>query len=305
MSIISNIISNNGSSWIMNYFFIITRPLKIFPVKWQLYFTYRCAHGKSPHFDNPITFNEKLAWRKLYAHNPLYSKMVDKYEAKQIVAKLIGEEYIVPCYGVWNSFDEIDFYKLPDHFILKCTHDSSGIVLCKDRAFNKEEAKAIIDKSLSVDYYQKSFEWPYKNVSHRVLADKLLVDGKRKELQDYKWWCFGGEPKVMYITNKGKFQQCEENFYDMDFIPLDIDHGFPRTIPEYQKPAQFEKMKELAKILSQDIPFVRVDFFVVDGKIYFGEFTFFDHAGMRPFKDNGWDEKLGSWIELGEVNKRQ
>lgn len=299
---IANFVYNlkrSGVFGLINYFFILTRSLKIFPVKWQLYFTYRCAHGKSPHFNNPTTFNEKLAWRKLYAHNPFYSKMVDKYEAKSIAAQLIGEEYIVPCYGVWNSFDDIDFDKLPDQFILKCTHDSSGIVLCKDKAtFNKEDAKAVIEKSLKTDYYQKSFEWPYKDAPHRVLADKLLVDGKRKELQDYKWWCFNGEPKVMYITNKGKYQQCEENFYDMNFKPLDIDHGFPRTVPEYNKPAQFEKMKELARILSQNIPFVRVDFFVVDDKIYFGEFTFFDHAGMRPFKNNGWDEKLGTWIEI-------
>ena len=299
MSVVSNVFSKNGGSWIMNYLFILLRPLTIFPVKWQLYFTYRCAHGKSPHFNSPKTFNEKLAWRKLYAHNPIYSKMVDKYEAKNIAAKLIGDEYIVPCYGVWNNFDEIDFGKLPEQFILKCTHDSSGIVLCKDKAtFNMEEAKSIISKSLATDYYSKSFEWPYRDASQRVLADKLLVDGTRKELQDYKWWCFDGEPRVMYITNKGKLQQVEENFYDMDFKPLDIDHGFPRTIPEYDKPKQFEKMKELAGILAQNIPFVRVDFFVVDGKIYFGEFTFFDHAGMRPFKNNGWDEKLGSWIPL-------
>ena len=299
MSVLNNVFSKNGASWVMNYFFILTRPLKLFPVKWQLYFTYRCAHGKSPHFSHPATFNEKLAWRKLNAHNPLYSKMVDKYEAKAIVSKLIGEEYIVPCYGVWNNFDDINFDSLPKQFILKCTHDSSGIVLCKDKdLFNREEAKKIIDKSLTTDYYSKSFEWPYKDASQRVLADKLLIDGTRKELQDYKWWCFNGEPKVMYITNKGKYQQCEENFYDMDFKPLDIDHGFPRSVPEYEKPPLFEKMRELAGVLAQDIPFVRIDFFVVESKIFFGEFTFFDHAGMRPFKDDRWDETLGSWIKM-------
>ena len=260
---------------------------------------YACNSGKHLNLENPKTFNDKLNWLKLNDRNPLYSKMVDKYEAKAIAARLIGEEYIVPCYGVWNSFDEIDFDKLPDQFVLKTTHDSSGAVLCKDKAsFDKAAAKKAVEESLNNNYYFAGFEWPYDKASHRVLADKLLIDGKRKELQDYKWWCFNGVPKVMYITNKGALQQCEENFYDMDFKPLDIQHGFPRTVPEYDKPEQFEKMKELAGILAQDLPFIRVDFFVVDGKIYFGEFTFFDHAGLRPFADNGWDEKLGSWIIL-------
>lgn len=292
---------HNGFYWLLNYVFIVLRPMRIIPIKLQLKTEYRCVTGKKLNLMSPKGFNEKLSWRKLYDHNPLYSKMVDKYEAKKIAAKLIGDKYIVPCYGVWNSFDEIDFNKLPNQFILKATHDSSGIVICNDKGtFNKNNAKEIIDKSLRTDYYLQGFEWPYKNVTRRVLADKLLIDGNRKELQDYKWWCFNGEPKVMYITNKGALQQCEENFYDMEFKPLDIEHGFPRTVPEYEKPQQFEKMKELAGILSQGIPFVRIDFFVVEDKIFFGEFTFFDHAGLRPFEDNGWDEKLGSWILLNK-----
>lgn len=297
-----NIFSKDGGYWFLNYLFLFLRPFGIIPVKLQLQIEYRCIMGKNLNLKNPIGFNEKLTWRKLYDHNPLYSKMVDKYEAKSIASKLIGDEYIVPCYGVWDSFDDIDFEKLPNQFILKVTHDSSGIVLCKDKdTFDKDAAKKIIDESLKTNYYLKGFEWPYKNASRRVLADKLLIDGNRKELQDYKWWCFNGEPKVMYITNKGVLQQCEENFYDMEFKPLDINHGFPRTIPEYEKPDQFEKMKELAGILAQNIPFVRVDFFVVEGKIYFGEFTFFDHAGLRPFRDNAWDKKLGSFMEINAI----
>ena len=296
---IKRILGENGIYWLLNYFFIAVRPFKVIPVKIQLQVEYRCTTGKRLNLKEPKGFNEKLSWRKLYDHNPLYPQMVDKYEAKAIAAKLIGEEYIVPCYGVWDSFDEIDFEILPNQFILKATHDSSGIVICKDKAtFDKNAAKQIMDKSLKRNYYHLGFEWPYRDANHRIIADQLLIDGNRKELQDYKWWCFNGVPKVMYITNKGKLEQCEENFYDMNFKPLDINHGFPRTVPEYNKPEQFEKMKELAGVLSQNIPFVRIDFFVVNGKIYFGEFTFFDHAGLRPFADNGWDEKLGSWIDL-------
>lgn len=294
-----NVFSKNGLFWLINYFMIAISSWKVFPIKWQLKIKYRCTIGEPLNLICPKGFNEKLSWIKIYDHNPLYTKLVDKFEVKNYVAKLIGEEYVVPCYGVWNSFDDIDFDKLPNQFVLKATHDSSGIVICKDKnVFDMKSAKIVIDNSLKTDYFLKGFEWPYKDVPRRVLADMFLTDNSRVELQDYKWWCFGGEPKVMYITNKGKYQQCEENFYDMDFVPLDINHGFPRTKPEYKKPAQFEKMKELASVLSQGMRFVRVDFFVVSGKIYFGEFTFFDHAGLRPFANNGWDEKLGSWIEL-------
>lgn len=293
------VFSKNGLYWAVYYFFIATKIWIPFPVKWQLKIAYRCMTGRSLNLNSPKGFNEKLSWIKLYDHNPLYSKMVDKFEVKSIISQSIGEEYVVPCYGVWNSFDEINFEELPNQFVLKATHDSSGIVLCNNKSeFDYKGAKSVIEKSLATNYYKKSFEWPYKNASRRVLADKLLVDGNRPELQDYKWWCFDGVPRVMYITNKGEKANVEENFYDMDFHPLDIDHGFPRTTPEYEKPAEFEKMKELAGILSTGIPFVRVDFFVVDGIVYFGEFTFFDHAGLRPFKNNGWDERLGAWINL-------
>ena len=297
---IDHLFSSDGLYWVLNYLFILFRPLNLFPVRWQLKVLYRCSTGKKLHLDPPKGFNEKLSWNKLYDHNPKYTVMADKFAVKEYVKGIIGPEYIVPCYGVWNSFDEIDFSTLPQQFILKCTHDSSGIVLCKDKDdFDYDAARKVIDGSLSTDYYQKGFEWPYKDVPRRVLADMLLVDGKREELQDYKWWCFNGEPRVMYITNKGRLGRIEENFYDMDFQPLDINHGFDRTVPEYGKPARFEEMKSLAEKLSKGIPFVRVDFFVVDDKVYFGEFTFFDHAGLRPFKENGWDEKLGGWIKLG------
>ena len=273
--------------------------LHVIPVKWQLKVQYMVATGKKLNLKHPRGFNEKLCWLKLYDHNPRYSEMADKYEAKRIVSSSIGDEFIVPCYGVWDNFEEIDLSQLPDQFVLKTTHDSGGVVICKNKnEFDWLRAKDIIKKSLRRNYYKLSFEWPYKNIKRRVLADKLLIDGERKELQDYKWWCFNGIPKVMYITNKGKLQQCEENFYDMEFRPLDIDHGFPRTIPEYKKPTCFETMKSLASKLSKGIPFIRVDFFVIEGKVYFGEFTFYDHAGLRSFKDNDWDEKLGEWIDL-------
>lgn len=253
--------------------------------------------GKRCNLEKPKTFNEKLNWMKLKLRNPYYSLLADKYEVKEIVKNIIGEEYVVPNYGVWNSFDEIDFDSLPERFVLKATHDSGGATICKDKkTFDMRSAKIKFDHDLKVTYFYRTGEWVYKSVKHRIIADMLLDDNSGHELQDYKFWCFNGKPKIMYITNKGK--NIYENFYDMEFNPSPINHGFPRKVPEYDKPKNFDLMKELAEKLSKGIPFVRIDFFNIEGKVYFGEYTFYDWAGLRPFADEKWDMLLGSWIKL-------
>ncbi len=226
--------------------------------------------------------------------------MADKYEAKAIVELLAGKKYVVPCYGVWDTPDEIELDKLPNEFVLKCTHDCSSVIICRDKAsFDLENAKEILQKGLNSNYYDGLREWPYKNIKPRIIADMFLDDGREGELQDYKFWCFNGEPKIMYFTNKGKTGDCYENFYDMDFNPLlNINHGFPRRIPEYEKPAEFEEMKEVAKKLSEGMVFVRIDLFDIHGKIYFGEFTFYDWGGGHPFNPRSTDYQIGELMRL-------
>ena len=260
--------------------------------------------GKKFNLSNPQTFNEKMNWSKLYDRNPLYTMMADKYAVKQYVKDIIGEDFVVPCYGIWNHFDKIEFEKLPNQFVLKCTHDSSGVIICRDKAnFDKRSAKEKIERCIRKNGYLGNREWVYKNIPHKIIADMLLDDGSGHELRDYKFWCFNGVPHVMYCTNKA--QDIFENFYDMDFRPLNINHGFRRSVPEFEKPTKFELMKELAQKLSKGIPFVRVDFFQVNGKVYFGEFTFYDWGGMKPFKDLSWDLKLGQLYPInGKVDKK-
>ena len=263
---------------------------------WRFYFKF----GYFPNLKEPRSFNEKMNWLKLHYRNPILPKLADKYEVKRIVKSLIGEDYVVPNYGVWHTFDEIDFGKLPDSFVLKTTGDSSGTFLCKDKSkIDMDEARRHVEKGLGRNYYYKLREWGYKDILPRIIADKLLEDHSGEELRDYKFWCFNGVPKVMYCTIKAK--DIYENFYDMDFKPLDINHGFRRHQPEFSKPEEFELMKQLAAKLSEDLPFVRIDFFDVDGHVYFGEYTFFDWGGMRPFEDEKWDREIGSWIELPEI----
>ena len=262
-----------------------------------LKYTYRIRIGRRLNLDNPQSFNEKLNWLKLYDRRPIYTQMADKYEAKRIVASIIGEQYVVPCYGRWERFEDVDFAILPNQFVLKATGDSSGAIICKDKnTFNYEIAKKRLSNSLKCNYYYRTREWPYKNIHPTIIADKLLDDHTGNELRDYKFWCFNGEPKLMYCTIKGK--NVFENFYDMDFNPVEINHGFPRHSPEFEKPQNFDLMKNLAKRLSANIPFVRIDFFNVEGQVYFGEFTFYDWAGLFKFQTYEMDLKIGQWLQL-------
>lgn len=257
---------------------------------------YRFCFKKKINLLSPKTFNEKLNWLKVYNHNSIYTIMADKYAVKQFVADKIGEEYVVKNYGVWKNWEDIDFSKLPNQFVIKCTHDSGGAFICRDKeSFDFEKVGKQIRKNLKRNFYFASREWPYKNIPHRVIVDELLDDHTGTELRDYKFWCFNGTPTYMYCTIKGK--NVYENFYDMDFNPVMIDHGFPRHQPEFEKPQKFELMKEFAYLLSEGIPFVRIDFFEVNGKVFFGEFTFFDWGGNRPFGGD-WDDKLGKLIVL-------
>ena len=248
---------------------------------------------------NPKAFNAKLQWIKLFDRNPEYTMMVDKALAKEYVANKLSEEYIVPTYGVWDSFDEIDFDNLPNKFVLKCTHDSGGLVICRDKsALDMEEARKKIEHCLTQEYFYNNREWPYKDVKPRILAEEYLdmPDG----IIDYKFYCFNGEPKYLYISQGLEDHSTARiSFLTMDFerAPFNRSDYKPfENIP--QKPVNFEKMKEIARELSKNIPFVRVDLYEVDKKIYFSELTFTPCAGHMPFSPKEYDYKLGEELVL-------
>lgn len=260
--------------------------------------------GKELDLNNPKTFNEKLQWLKLYDRNTKYVEMVDKYLSKYYVEKRIGKAHVVPLYGVWDSFEEINFDELPEQFVLKTTHDCGGVVLCKDKnTFDRSRAKEFLDKHLKTEYFYHCREWAYKEVKPRIIAEKLMNDSKEKTeegLTDYKFFCFDGEPKAMFIaTDRGrKDVETKFDFFDMQFNHLPFTNGHPNSDKPIKKPEKFDLMIELAKKLSQDIPQVRVDFYESDGSIYFGEMTFFHWGGFVPFNPPEWDEIFGSWIKL-------
>lgn len=256
---------------------------------------------KPLNLDNPQTYNEKLQWLKLHDRRPEYTEMVDKYLAKSYVRERIGDEYIIPTLGVWDKFEDIDFGKLPNEFVLKCTHDSGGLVICKDkRHFDYNAAKVKIKKCLKRNYFYVGREWPYKNVEPRILAETYMEDKTFNELRDYKFFCFNGSVKMLFVaTNRQSVtEETKFDFFDSDFNHLNITNGHDCNSIDVKKPLNFELMKSLAEKLSNGIPHLRVDFYEVDGKPYFGELTFFHWSGLVPFNPPEWDYTLGSWIKL-------
>lgn len=294
MSKINKFISRENLNNIMRIFAFI-------PDKQYLKLMYRIRMGKKLNLKNPQTFNEKLQWLKLYDRRPEYTIMVDKYEVKEYVADIIGRKYIIPTLGVWESFDEIDFNKLPNQFVLKCTHDSGGLVICRDKnKLNMTEARKKIEKSLKSNFYWVGREWPYKNVKPRIIAEQYMEDLNDHELRDYKFFAFDGVVKALFIaTDRGdKLVDTKFDFFDTEFRHLEFTNGHPNAKVVPHKPETFDEMKKLAGKLSVGIPQVRVDFYEVNGKAYFGELTFAHWSGMKPFRPEIWDKVFGEFIEL-------
>lgn len=275
---------------------------------------WRVKFGTKLNLDNPKTFTEKLQWLKLYDRKPEYTNLVDKYEVKKIVAEKIGEQYIIPTLGLWNNVDEIDWESLPQQFVLKTTHgsDSGGVVICKNKnEFDRNAAIKKLSKSMRGDVYKTLREWPYKDINKRILAEAYLSDiqnadkqqstrDEQEQLKDYKFYCFGGEPKFMLIASN-RFTSHNFNYYDMSFnkLPLTSAVGLQADVM-FEKPMQFDEMKRIATILSQGFAHIRVDLYCSGGKVYFGELTFFDSSGYDDFSSEEWNKKCGDWIKLPE-----
>lgn len=265
----------------------------------------QCAYyntfGKKLNLKNPKTFNEKLQWLKLYDRKPIYTTMVDKYAAKKYVADIIGEEYIIPTLGVWDRFEDIDFTSLPNQFVLKCTHDSGGLVICKDKSMlNIEDARRKINDSLKRDYYLNGREWPYKNVPRRIIAEKYMSKSDGSIPEDYKVLNFNGNPGIIQV-DLDRFINHKKKLFLPNWTELNFDFNYP-TEKEYslKKPDTLNEMLGLARKLSKEFSFLRTDFYVIDDRIYFGELTLFPASGFGKFSPEEWDERIGKWISLPE-----
>lgn len=262
---------------------------------------------KSLCLENPLTFNEKLQWLKLYDRRIEYTTMVDKYQVREYIIQKIGAKYLIPLVGVWNTPDEIDFAQLPMQFVLKCNHNSGlGMCICRDKnKLDWVQVKRRLSKGLKEDYYQKYREWPYQGVKRKIIAEEYLEDDRQTEgIIDYKIHNFNGVPKMILVC-KNRFQQdgMTEDFFDVDWKHLNVARKKYQNALEYpEKPEKLDEMLKLSQILSEDIPFLRTDFYEVEGKIYFGELTFFPSSGLEGFIPQEWDEQLGRWLRLPDFD---
>ena len=271
------------------------------PDRMYLKLAYRMQMEIRLDLKNPQTFNEKLQWLKLNDRNRLYVKMVDKYEAKEYIASIVGKEFIIPTISIWKKADDIDPKELPNQFVLKCTHDSGSIVICKDKnTFNWEAAKRKLQKHMKKSMYWFGREWPYKNVQPRIIAEPFLEDSVTGELIDYKIHCFNGKAKLILVCS-GRFKGggLTEDFFDTEWNHLNVRRpGHNNSIEIIDRPAKLSKMISIAEQLSKNNIFLRVDFYVVNQKLYIGELTFYPAAGFETFIPESFDTVMGSWMKL-------
>lgn len=287
-------------AFIIDFFLCKVYPL--FSDSLFLKLRFRVLVGYSLDLDNPQSFNEKIQWLKLHDHHVEYSQMVDKYEAKKIVSSLIGPQYVIPTLGLWDSVDEIEWNSLPDSFVIKATNDSGGNVICKDKSlFDFKIAPKKLKRNGNRDYSAVSKEYPYKDVKHRFIAEPFLEDDSGDGLVDYKFFCFDGEVKFLFVATGRLKKDTRFDFYDANYCFLPVINGHPNADNLPSKPKNFDEMKEVASRLSKGIPHVRIDLYNIDGRIYFGEFTFFHNSGLVPFSPQKWDYVFGSFLHLPTI----
>lgn len=266
-----------------------------------LRFIYEYVFERPLDLDNPRSYNEKLQWLKLNDRQPIYNVMVDKYEAKKYISNIIGEEYIVPTLGVWDSFDDIPFGDLPRRFVLKCTHDSGGNVIVRDR--EKMDYRAIrkkIKRCLKQNYFYQGREWQYKDIKPRVIAEQYLEDTDGVSINDYKILCFEGEAKLVEVHRNRFTDHHTQDFYDPEWNKMEIQQlGESNSSKTEDKPERLCELLRLSEKIAEGFHHLRIDWYIVKGRVFFGEITLYDSSGLCRFTDYRWDELLGSWIKLG------
>ena len=272
------------------------------PDKIYLFLMYYILVKKRLNINNPNTFNEKLQWLKLNDRKNIYTKMVDKCEAKKYVTDLIGDEYIIPTIGVYNNFNEINFNNLPNQFVIKCTHDSGSTIVCKDKTkFDIKNAKKKISKALKYNYYYSVREWPYKNIKPRIIIESFMDDGVNSQLVDYKLQCFWGKvDNILVCVDRDKETGVKYHYFDTNWKYLKYCPypGINEKNINISKPKQLDKMIKIAERLSAGIPEVRIDLYIIHGKIYFGEYTFFTNGGFDTTITSDADIILGEKLKL-------
>jgi hypothetical protein len=272
--------------------------LKFIPTKPYLKLVYKIKTGKALNLDSPVGFCEKLQWLKIHDIHPEYTQLVDKTAVRDYITEKIGEDYLFPLLGSWEKFEDIDFDSLPDKFVLKCNHDSGSVKIITDKSqINKDELSAFFNGRLKLNPYNAGREYPYKDVKPLIMAEKFMESSDGKGINDYKFFCFDGKPEIMFVATD-RAVDVRFDFYDMSFNHLPIYNIHPNSDGVVEKPKCFDEMKQLCEKLTKGMKFVRLDLYEIDGKVYFGEFTFFHGGGFYLFEPDEWEKKLGDLIKI-------
>ena len=286
--------------------FLNNRGLHLLNDELYLKLLYWLSFGKRIDLKNPKTYNEKLQWLKLYDRKDIYTKMVDKYESKKLIADVVGRQYVVPTLGIYDKFEDINFETLPKSFVIKTTHygGNKGIFIVKDKQeFDKLNAKKELQKIMKKNLYYSGREWPYKNIKPRIIIEEFLDDKEYNELRDYKFYCFNGKMKIWFICSE-RNKSVKFTFFDRNGDFLKIKQCGAQYDEKIEKPKNLNKMIEISEKLSEKMLHLRVDFYEVNGKVYVGELTFYDSSGLGKFDPEEWDNKIGAMLKLPiEENK--
>ena len=295
-------------TFIENPQYFITSPaskgwLNWVPDSLYLKVLYRVIMGRKLNLKNPKEYNEKLQWLKLNDRKPEYSTMVDKYEVRGYIKDLLGDKYLIPCLGIYDSVDDIDIDALPDRFVLKCTHDSGSVEICKDKSsFDIEGARHRLSQAMKRNYYATYREWPYKYVKPRIIAEGYL-EGDGGDLKDYKVMCFNGEAKIIEV-HENRFVEGKvhtQTFYDREWNIVPLTQVETVTVDRPgERPRQLDEILRLSELIAKDMYHARIDWYIEGDKIYFGEITFFDGSGFESFSTPEMERMLGDMINLPE-----
>ena len=271
---------------------------------------YRVRMQRELNLDDPQLFSEKLQWLKLHDHNPLYTQLVDKYRVREYIAEKVGDACLIPLLGVWDDPDEIDFDALPDQFVLKCNHNSgTGMCICRDKSkLDIDRVRQNLRRGMRENFYKRCREWTYKGVERKIIAEKLMAQaddtGFENGLDDYRVYCFHGEPRLIYVYQSGKLESDGKpgiascDIFDIHWNHMPFRQKSPNAPVAPQPPVNLEKMLEISRCLSQEQHFMRVDFYEIDGRVYVGELTLYPGGGFAPFYPSEWDQKIGTWLQL-------
>lgn len=295
-------------TFIENPQYFITSPaakgwLNWVPDSLYLKVLYRVIMGRKLNLKNPKEYNEKLQWLKLNDRKPEYSTMVDKYEVRGYIEDLLGDKYLIPCLGIYDSVDDIDIDALPNRFVLKCTHDSGSVEICKDKSsFDIEGARHRLSQAMKRNYYATYREWPYKYVKPRIIAEGYL-EGDGGDLKDYKVMCFNGEAKIVEV-HENRFVEGKvhtQTFYDKEWNIVPLTQVETVTVDRPgERPRQLDEIIRLSELIAKDMYHARIDWYIEGDKIYFGEITFFDGSGFESFSTPEMERMLGDMIKLPE-----